>query len=287
MDRSAVGEYLRARREVLTPADVGLPAGGRRRVQGLRRSEVAMLAGISPDYYLRLEQGRDGPPSDQVLNALGRALRLDDQGLEYLHRLAHPVHGHVERSSDHRVDDALLRLMALWTRTPAVVIDGCMDVLVSNPLAAALAPGIFEPGGNLVLAIFEPLSRQAAPNWEELAGRTVASLRLGADPDDPRLHDIVGELSADADFSRLWARHDVQAFTTGTTTHYVAGIGFVELRFQNLAVPGRSGLVLTTYFADEGSPGERALAHLAEQIDRGITVPAVSELPVDHRLEVG
>ena len=246
-----------------------------------------MLAGISPDYYLRLEQGRDGPPSDQVLNALGRALRLDDQGLEYLHRLAHPVHGHVEHSSDGRVDDALLRLMALWTSTPAVVIDRCMDVVVSNRLAAALAPGIFEPGGNLVLAIFEPPSRQSAPDWEELAGRTVASLRLDADPDDPRLHDIVGELSGDPDFSRLWARHDVQTFTTGTTTHYVAGFGFVELRFQNLAVPGRSGLVLTTYFADEGSPGERALAHLAEQIGHGIAVPAGSGLPGEQRLEAG
>ena len=279
VNRSAVGEYLRARRELLSPADVGLPQGERRRVHGLRRSEVAMLAGISPDYYLRLEQGRDGPPSDQVLTALGRALLLDDEGLEYLHHLAHPVRGHSERSADHRVDDALLRLMALWTGTPAVVIDGCMDVLVSNPLAAALAPGIFEPGGNLVLAIFEPLSRQAAPDWEELAGRTVASLRLGADPDDPRLHDIVGELSTDPDFSRLWARHDVQAFTTGTTTHYVADIGFIQLQFQNLAVPGRSGLVLTTYFADEGSPGERALAHLSAQIDLGITVPAVQRDP--------
>jgi transcriptional regulator with XRE-family HTH domain len=269
----------------MTPADVGLPSNDRRRVQGLRRSEVAMLAGISPDYYLRLEQGRDGPPSDQVLNALGRALKLDDESLEYLHRLAHSVQGQVKHAHDSRVDEALLRLMALWTRTPAVVMDGCMDVLVSNPLAAALAPGIFEPGGNLVLAVFEPLSRQSAPDWETLAGQTVGSLRLGADPDDPRLHDIVGELSADPDFSRLWARHDVQVFTTGTTTHYVADVGFIDLHFQNLAVPGRSGLVLTTYFADEGSPGERALAHLSAQIDRGITVPAVSELPVDHRRE--
>lgn len=283
MTRTAVGEFLRAHREGTSPADVGLPSDDRRRVRGLRRTEVATLAGISPDYYLRLEQGRDGPPSDQVLNALGRALLLDDESLEYLHRLAHPMPPHLRLGHDSLVDESLLRLMALWTRTPAVVIDGCMDVLVANPLAAALAPGIFEPGGNLVLSVFEPLSRQAAPDWESLAGQTVASLRLGADPDDPRLHDIVGELSHDPDFSRLWARHDVRAFTTGTTTHYVAGVGFIELRFQNLAVPGRSGLVLTTYFADEGSPGEQALAHLAGQVELGVAVPQVRELPVGDR----
>jgi transcriptional regulator with XRE-family HTH domain len=281
MAASAVGEYLRARREGTTPADVGLPSDGRRRVAGLRRTEVAMLAGISPDYYLRLEQGRDGPPSDQVLGALGRALRLDDESLEYLHRLAHPVRPAAKHAHDARVDEALLRLMALWAATPAIVIDGCMDVLLSNPLAAALAPGIFEPGGNLVLSVFEPLSRQAAPDWESLAGQTVASLRLGADPDDPRLHDIVGELSQDPDFSRLWARHDVQVFTTGTSTLYVADVGFIDLHFQNLAVPGRSGLVLTTWFADEGSPGDRALAHLAAQVERGVAVLPVQVLPAD------
>jgi transcriptional regulator with XRE-family HTH domain len=281
MSGSPLGDYLRARREGVRPSAVGLPVDGKRRVPGLRRQEVAALAGISADYYLRLEQGRDIQPSDQVLNALGRALRLDDESLHYLHRLVHPTAGDVRHTGDARIDAGILKLMASWSATPAIVIDGCMDVLVSNPLAAALSPGVFEPRGNLVLSIFTPLVRQVAPNWERTASEAVAALRLNSDPDDPRLHEVVRMLSADADFARLWARYDVRTDTTGTEAMYVPPFGFVEFGYQDLAVPGHAGLTLTTFFADPGTPGEAVLMYLAGRITSGATIDRATELPGD------
>jgi transcriptional regulator with XRE-family HTH domain len=257
----------------LTPGEVGLPVEDGRRVTGLRRPEVAELAGISADYYLRLEQGRDILPSDQVLNALGRALRLDSETMLYMHRLVHPSPGRARRLRDARVDDSMLRLIELWSATPALIIDGCMDVLVANPLATALGPGVFEPGGNLALGIFTPYSRETVSGWEELASHTVAALRLNSDPDDPRLHEIVGQLSLDPDFSRLWARHDVRSFSQGTVQNYHPKYGLFMLEYQDLAVPGRAGHILTTFFATPGTLGEEVLAYLRLELAAGRLVP--------------
>lgn len=283
---STVGDFLNARRKSLHPSDVGLPSIEPRRVPGLRRSEVAELAGISADYYLRLEQGRDLQPSDPVLNALGRALLLDEESLRYLHRLVHPTPRDVTTAGGARVDDSMLRLMELWSATPAMIADRCMDVLVANRLAVSIGGGLFQPGRNLILGMFSPIVRETASGWEQLAGSTVASLRLNSDPDDPRLHEIVGQLSLDPDFSRMWARHDVRSFTHGTTQHYHPSFGLYTLEFHDFAVPGSAGHVLTTFQAMPDTLGETVLAHLASQIESGDPAVFIPELPLtDERSE--
>lgn len=274
MIESPIGEYLRARRQLVRPEDVGLPADDRRRVPGLRRLEVAMLAGISAEYYLRLEQGRDRQPSEQVLNALGRALCLDDSAIEYMHRLVHPPVAEARhragenwagdnRAGEHGVGESIRALIGQWTHTPAHILNRSQDVLACNPLAAALVPGVFEPGSNLLRSIFDAGSRIHDPNWESLAGAAVATLRYNADPSDLRLRQVVGELLMNQpDFRRLWARHDAQPLTSGTAFFTVDTFGVVELSWQALAIPDRSGNTLITYFGAPGTRGERAMVHL-------------------------
>ena len=199
-----IGEYLRARRELIQPAEVGLPRlTGRRRVPGLRREEVAMLAGVSADYYVRLEQGRDQHPSAQVLDALARALQLDDDAIAHLHSLAAPAVRRRRRPSPRpeRVPAAILQLIASWHETPAYVY-GHMDVLAANPLATALAP-YYTPGENLVRATFlDPRLRDRYEDWHRAAATVVAALRalVGPDADDPPLneHAMPGSRSAQA-----------------------------------------------------------------------------------------
>lgn len=272
MDGSAIGDYLRARREQVRPEQVGLTTTGIRRVPGLRREEVAALAGISPEYYLRLEQGRDHQPSDQVIRALSRALQLDVPAAEYLHRLAHPdAPIHLPRVAD-VVDPGILHLIEQWTTTPAMVISSCQDVLAVNSFAQRYAPEFFYPGFNLVFGVFMPSTKEAAPDWEWLASRTVAALRMAASPDDSRLIAIVGELSIrDADFRRLWARHDVEPLACGPSATWIEGYGLVEVRWQNLMVPGSNGQIITVFYGEPGSFGEEVLRAVAS---RPVTEPA-------------
>ena len=264
--RTPLAEFLRARRELLQPEDVGLERDEPRRVPGLRREEVAGLAGISAEYYLRLEQGRDHQPSEQVLGALGRALQLDELSQVYLHRLAHPVRSSASTRSRRTVSDSVLRLLESWSHTPAYVSDRNHDILAVNPLAASLAAGALEPGTNLLLAVFA--MRQGAPHpkeWTATAERMVAALRFHADRSDPRMHEIVGTLSVkDREFRRMWALHDARPQTTGTTLHHLADYGWIEFRFQTFEVPGESGQFLTTFFGDPGSQAEAVAAELAE-----------------------
>ena len=263
MDGSAVGDYLRARREQLRPDDVGLAWSGTRRVTGLRREEVAALAGISPEYYLRLEQGRDTQPSDQVISALAAALRLDAPAAEYLYRLVHPkAPMRVARTVD-VVDEHLLQLIEQWP-TPAMVIDACQDVLAVNSIGSAASPEFLVVGMNLAMDIFTDIVKQSTPNWEELAASAAAALRLAASPDNPRLIEIVGELSIrDPDFSRLWARHDVLPFTSGAASMMIGGEGLFSLRWQNLSIPGTAGHMICVFFPEPGTEGEEALRAVA------------------------
>ncbi|WP_382304003.1 helix-turn-helix domain-containing protein [Herbiconiux sp. UC225_62] len=266
--RNEVGEYLRARRAIVQPEDVGIEREASRRVAGLRREEVARLAGISPEYYLRLEQGRDRQPSNQVVNALGRALLLDAESTDYLRRLAQGgLYTPFEDAST--VDDSVLALLDHWSHTPAFVMNRNQDILVSNPLACALGPGYMEPGANLVHQIFSAASREHAADWERTAHRVVAQLRLRGDPDDPRLQEIVGTLSMkDPDFPAIWARHDTASQRTGVSRHYIDPIGWVEFNWQNLDIPG-STHVLVTFWADPGSPAAAAGVHLAARVQQG------------------
>ncbi|MCU1481930.1 MAG: putative transcriptional regulator, family [Subtercola sp.] len=261
---SALGDYLRARRDVVQPEDVGLPRDPNRRVRGLRREEVAAVAAISSDYYLRLEQGRDHQPSDQVLLAIARALRLGGEATNYLFRLARPDAVHPFGSPAAALDEDLLRLIEQLSGTPAIVVDSNHDVAAANDMALAVGGGQLSEGTNLVALAFSPLVRRCAPRWYDLALGALASFRYHSDPLDLRRRELVKVLSRrDADFRRLWNRHDAAASFTGRTRHVINGTGMVTLRFQNLVVPGRPGHQVITFVGEPGTPGPAALARLA------------------------
>ena len=266
---SLLGHYLRARRALVQPEDAGLPRDPNRRVSGLRREEVATLAGISLDYYLRLEQGHDHQPSAQVLRSLGRALALDNEALDYLARLAGPDARRTQRrASDIARDPSIVTLLAQWSHTPAHIIDRNQDIVLSNPMAIALSGGHLDAGGNIILTVFNPDFRDSSPDWDTLAADCVAALRFHGDPADKRMRDIVGELSLRyPEFRQLWARHDARPFTSGRSRNVIEGVGVVELRFQNLAVPGNTGHSLTTFFAEPGTAGVGAIAYLAAIVE--------------------
>lgn len=289
---SPVGEYLRARRALVSPEDVGLPVGRRRRVQGLRREEVAQLADISPEYYLRLEQGRDHQPSAQVLEAIARALRLDTDGRAYLDRLVRsrddrpraggtPSTGAATTGPGApRSDDDLggLRdLLAQWDHTPAFVADRNLDVVLSNPLADALGRGGMSPGANVVVQLFAEARRDVDPDWRARAVLVAGALRMSSDPADPRLRTIVAELSAaSADFRSIWARQDVHVLAQGSYPVDVPPFGTVVLRSRSFALADRPGHTLTTLFPGPDRTAGAVLAYLA-----GLgTPPRTAALPV-------
>jgi len=267
-EANSLGEYLRARRDLVQPQDVGIPGSrSRRRVRGLRREEVAMLAGVSSDYYVRLEQGRDQHPSQQVLDALARALRLDDDATAHLHRLATPPTRRRRKTPrPEKVPAGILQLIASWSQTPAYVQGRYMDVLAVNPLATALAP-YYAKGENLVRAAFlDPRVRDMYRDWELATENTVAALRalVGPDVDDPRLNELVGELSVRSErFAQLWARHDVRPKRSGTTRIDHPLVGPLELSYEKLPIPDTDRQTLGLYHAAAGSASAQALALLA------------------------
>ncbi|MFG2424869.1 helix-turn-helix transcriptional regulator [Streptomyces sp. NPDC048448] len=267
MSANHLGNYLRARRDLVDPKDVGLPGGGRRRVPGLRREEVALLAGISSEYYLRLEQGRDQNPSPPVLDALARVLQLDLDATRHLHTLASPAPRHFSPPPDERVTLGIQQLInTSWAGTPAVVLNRYMDVLAANPLAIALSPSN-QPGTNAIRSAFlDPRVRSLYLNWGEMTIRAVASLRalIGPDGNDPSIVELVNELSAGSEtFRRLWARHDVSPRGTGTSHMDHPQAGRLELRYERLLLAGTDGQLLVVHHADPGSPSAQKLAQLA------------------------
>jgi transcriptional regulator with XRE-family HTH domain len=268
-EENLVGEYLRARRELVPPQDVGLhDLSSRRRVRGLRREEVALLAGVSSDYYVRLEQGRDQHPSPQVLDALARALQLDDDAAAHLHRLAAAPPGRRRRKAvrPEKVPAGIVQLIGSWGQTPAYVCGRYMDVLAVNPLAAALMPW-YVKGENLVRAAFlDQRVRDMYGDWEHVTESTVAGLRalVGPDVDDPRLNELVGELSVRIErFRQLWARHDARPKRSGTTRIDHPLVGPVELSYERFSIPGTDRQTLGIYHAAPASASAQALALLA------------------------
>jgi transcriptional regulator with XRE-family HTH domain len=266
---NALGEYLRARRELVSPESAGISHIGRRRVPGLRRDELSLLAGVSTDYYIRLEQGRDRNPSPQVLDALARALQLDDEATAHLHALAGPER-RARRSArrPERVPPSIQQLIVGWHATPAYVQGRRLDVLAANPLAIALSP-LFTPGVNLLRAAFlDPAVRTLfGDQWESLAHTTIAGLRalIGPDVDDPLLNELVGELSVRSDhFRTLWARHDIRGrMSGGTRRMHHPQVGDLELHYENLQIAGTDGQTLIVYHAEPGSPTAQALELLS------------------------
>jgi len=263
---TALGLYLRARRELIRPEEAGLPTSGRRRVPGLRREELAMLAGISADYYLRLEQGRENHPSEQVIEALARALRLDEGATAHLHALARPTPTKRRPAERERAPASIEQLIASWPQTPAFVWGRHMDILAANALVTAISP-VFSPGVNLVRATFlDPEVRRLVDDWEEAARSTVARLRalVGPDVENPDLAALVSELSEQSEpFRRLWARHDIQIAPIATRTFHHPIVGPLDLKPERLAIIGTEGQVLIVYHAEAGSRSARALARLA------------------------
>lgn len=263
---AALGDYLRACRARIQPQDKGFPEDGRRRrVRGLRREELAQLAGVSVDYLVRLEQGRTNNVSRAVLDALARALDLQPDEHDYLLRIAGPIQ---RGTISPRVRPQTQRLLDSLHEVPAVVIDRRMDVLAWNPLGAALfADFATLPAAqrNLVwLAFLDPRGRALYSDWEKVAQECVAYLRMDAAryPDDPRLSALVGELSVkDPDFRRWWADHKVRAQESGRKgfRHPVAG-EFV-LDFQTLTIQEDQKVLV--YTAEPDSRSQEALRFLA------------------------
>ncbi|MEV6607126.1 helix-turn-helix transcriptional regulator [Kutzneria sp. NPDC051319] len=265
---NALGEFLRARRELVRPEDVGLRAGGIRRVPGLRREEVAMLAGISADYYLRLEQGRDRTPSAQVLDSLADVLHLDEDAAAHLRELARPRSRRRPRPRAERVPASILQLVQTLT-LPAFVQNKYMDVLAANSLAVALSPHL-APGTNRLRSLFtDPEAQRLHPDWEQGTAEVVAQLRavIGVDTEDPRLAELIGELSLRSErFRRLWARHDIGRRRSATTRLIHPQVGELALHRDKLAVTGTDNLVVVVYHAAPGSSSAEALALLGSLI---------------------
>jgi transcriptional regulator with XRE-family HTH domain len=260
---NAIGQFLRARRAQVRPEDVDLVAGGRRRVPGLRRTEVALLAGVSSDYYVRLEQGRERHPSPQVVSALARALDLDEEATAYLHELARPRPRRYRRREE--VSAVLVGMMAAWTETPAVVLGRCLNVLAHNQLGEALFAGHAYSDDLVRLVFLDPDARDFYPDWERVAVNTVGGLRAaaGLDQDDPRLIETVGELSVKSvEFRRLWARHDIRQKARETKRFRHPLVGELALTYEALTVNSAPDQQLVVYQAEPGSPAAEALSLL-------------------------
>lgn len=268
MSGNGVGEYLRARRELVRPDEVGIPDSGRRRVTGLRRDELALLAGISTEYYTRLEQGSDHHPSAQVLDAIARALRLDADATAHLHELAAPATARPRRTRrPEQVVPSVRQLLDSWSGTPAFVQGRFLDVLAANPLMMALSP-MYTPGRNILRAAFlDSALTDLFCDADVRLGNVVSALRasVGTDVDDPQLTDLIGELALkSADFRRLWARHDVKPHVgTGVHRMHHPQVGEIELHYDKFHLAGADRQMLTVYQARTGSRSEEALALLA------------------------
>jgi transcriptional regulator with XRE-family HTH domain len=269
VDRSEqLAEFLRARRARTNPDDVGISDGERRRVPGLRREELATLAGLSADYYTRLEQGRGHRPSENVLKALARALQLDADATAHLFFLgrAVPSVASSDPTRDEGAPPQLRDLLESWTTTPALIHGRWLDVLASNALARALTP-LSEPGTNMPRAVFlEPDVRERYADPASTWASAVAYLRgnVGGAADDPRLNALIRELSlASEDFRRLWAQHDVKSAQAGDSRFFHPVVGTLRLRYQTFAVEGTDRLTLMVVHTDPGSPDAQALARLA------------------------
>ncbi|HEX4865675.1 MAG TPA: helix-turn-helix transcriptional regulator [Acidimicrobiales bacterium] len=263
-----LGEFLRARRGLVRPEDVGLSGNGRRRVPGLRREELAMLAGISPDYYMRLEQARDVHPSGQVLDSIARALQLDVEGTAYLHQLNRGGRLLPRQQSAETVSPGLGLLVRVANELPLFVLGRLRDVLVINRLASALLP-ILRPGTNHLRAMFlDPNARSLYRDWEAMAATTVAHLRATAadwSEDDDALVALVRELSDRSEtFKRLWATHEVRVRPTDIARFDHPVIGPLQLHYELLTSLAADGQVLVVYHSGRHPPGREALAALKQ-----------------------
>ncbi|MGW6685312.1 helix-turn-helix domain-containing protein [Streptomyces sp. NPDC054961] len=274
---TALGEFLRNRRARLQPEDVGLPAHGtRRRVPGLRREELALLAGVSITYYTHLEQGQSTNASDSVLDALARALRLTPDEHAHLRDLARPPKAKRARSPrPEHARPTTRRLIAAMPQIPAVVLDGRNNVLAWNPLGHALLAGHLAPESpddpaarpNLTRMLFlDPHTRELYADWKNEARVALAALRLvaGRNPEDRALAELIGSLMLQSpDFAALWSQQPVRDCTVGTKALRHPAVGPLTLDFENLHVADGTGHRMLLFSAPEGSPSDAALRLLS------------------------
>jgi transcriptional regulator with XRE-family HTH domain len=270
-------EFLISRRAKLTPQEVGLPSpGGRRRVSGLRREEVALCAGISVEYYTRLERGSTKGVSDGVLDAVARTLRLDEAERLHLYHLARavgPSGAARRRTTAERVRPTVQRILDAMGEAPAYVRNGRLDILAANRLGEALYRDVFDdqarPANMGRFAFLDPRAKAFFADWDQIADDVVAVLHAeaGRDPFDKRLSDLVGELSTRSEeFRRRWATHDVKLHRTGRKTLHHPVVGDLTLDYEAFELAGDPGQRLNVYTPEPGSPSQDALALLASWI---------------------
>jgi transcriptional regulator with XRE-family HTH domain len=299
-NRAEVRDFLTSRRERLSPQQAGVPFhGGRRRVKGLRRDEVALLAGMSTDYYTRLERGNLTGVSQSVLEAVTRALQLDEAERSHLFDLAGaaqssgraggPGSEGPRRSSPRTAVRPGVQRLLDSIATPAYVANGRMDLLATNRLGHALftdACGKVSGSFNLARYLFlDPRSREFYAEWDTVARDTAASLRTyaGRNPYDRGLRDLVGELSMRSEgFAAWWATHIVTFHRTATKRLRHSVVGELELTGEAVELPGDPGLRMIVYTVEPGSPSEQALAFLSSWSSRGSALEA-SEAPAADR----
>lgn len=267
-DTAELGAYLRVHRDRLRPGEYGLSDDRRRRVSGLRRQEIALLAGISPDYYLRLEQGKDRRPSAQVLDALARAFRLDADGRDYLFRLGGHATPRTPSSRggggagpDSTQIGSLTSMVSSWTTTPAYVVDRNHDLVAVNELGRLFLPFPCSPGTNMIEAVVRSAARETDPcllaAWDRTTAAMTVALRFHADPADPRLRLLVASLSAQSRaFRHVWATHEAHPLREGSAPVRIDPFGFITFQWQTLEVHGGDHF-LTSFF---GPPGSTAAA---------------------------
>ena len=289
-----LGRFLRARRAGISPADIGLPQGtGPRRTPGLRREELAALAGVSIDYYIRLERGKETRPSPAVVDALGRALRLDAEELAYLRELAAQAarsgSGSGARgattprpAASRPVRLTLLRLLEAVRPSPAYLISRTNDMLATNPGGLYLMPGMADwpakQRNTIRYTFLHPQAHSLWPDWEAKARSCVAHLRAvaGAVPDDPELAAIVGELAVKSpEFSRMWERYDVRRVGNGQKTFLHPEVGTMTLSHEVMEINKTGGGRLVVYSAEPDSPDYDAMVLLdMHGADAGLSIAA-------------
>ncbi len=274
-NRVEAHEFLTSRRAKVTAAQAGLPAAGTRRVPGLRRSEVAALAGISVEYYAKLERGSLAGVSAGVLDAIARALQLDDAERAHLMRLAQEANGsNVLLRRRRRVKQPAVRSSLRWAldavTAPTILVNNRQDLLAANLLGRAVYSDVYaDPTGVPNFGRFtflDAAARRFFPDWDLVADMTVANLRTaaGKDPHDKGLHDLIGELSTRSeDFRRRWSAHNVRIHGTGTKHFHHHVVGDLALAYESMELRAEPELTLTIYTAEPDSPTAHALTLLA------------------------
>lgn len=269
---SDIAEFLTSRRAKITPEQAGLPTYGRRRVKGLRREEVASLAGVSVEYYRRLERGNVTGVSELVLEGLARALQLDDAERAHLFdlaRAANPATPTRSRPVKHKIRPVVQRILDQIT-APATVRNARLDYIGGNALGRALYAPVFDsreqPANSARFSFLDPAAADFYPDWEHVATELVAHLRsqAGANPYDRKLSDLVGELSTRSDEFRVrWAAHNVRFHRTGTKRIHHPVVGDLELSYETMELSADDGLTVAIFTAEPGSASQQALDLLA------------------------